>query len=256
MSELWQRVEGIMTILQRRQLRVGGLRARTVHGADAADGHRAHKRRSARTHRGWLSTVNDSALRTLDRELLTDLLRDRRWIRCAGGTSPKPSSPRRRPDPRRLLRSGSPVESGADRRRAPVLPSARARVGGDRAVRQGIADEAHAGYLRSAEATLGAVERACVTPSVPAVIVPLAEGLAAEQDARARRRLRDILVGFGPRGAESVRPLMNAGELGGPAYRGVPAARVRRRRGAEGTRPAARRTASRWCSARRCRGWS
>ena len=45
----------------------------------------------------------------------------------------------------------------------------------------------------------------------PAIVAPLAEGLAAEQDARSRKRLRDILVGYGPRGAEAVRALMNAG---------------------------------------------
>jgi HEAT repeat protein len=38
----------------------------------------------------------------------------------------------------------------------------------------------------------------------------LAETLAAEQDARSRHRLRDILIGFGPRGAESIQPLMHA----------------------------------------------
>jgi len=44
----------------------------------------------------------------------------------------------------------------------------------------------------------------------PAVIPPLAEVLSAEQDARSRRRLRDILVGFGAAGRESVQRLMNA----------------------------------------------
>jgi HEAT repeat protein len=44
----------------------------------------------------------------------------------------------------------------------------------------------------------------------PAVIAPLAEALSAEQDARSRRRLRDILVGFGAAGRESVQQLMNA----------------------------------------------
>ena len=44
----------------------------------------------------------------------------------------------------------------------------------------------------------------------PSIIAPLAEVLAAEQDGRARKRLRDVLVGFGPRGAEAVRPLLNA----------------------------------------------
>src|SRR5262249_16010110 len=44
----------------------------------------------------------------------------------------------------------------------------------------------------------------------PAAIAPLAEALSAEQDARSRRRLRDILVGFGAAGRESVQQLMNA----------------------------------------------
>ena len=44
----------------------------------------------------------------------------------------------------------------------------------------------------------------------PAVIAPLAEALSAEQDARSRRRLRDILVEFGAAGRESVQQLMNA----------------------------------------------
>jgi HEAT repeat protein len=42
------------------------------------------------------------------------------------------------------------------------------------------------------------------------VIAPLAEVLSAEQDARSRNRLRDILVGFGARGRESVQQLMQA----------------------------------------------
>jgi hypothetical protein len=44
----------------------------------------------------------------------------------------------------------------------------------------------------------------------PAVIPPLAEALSAERDARSRRRLRDILVGFGAAGRESVQKLMSA----------------------------------------------
>ena len=44
----------------------------------------------------------------------------------------------------------------------------------------------------------------------PAMIAPLAELLAAEQDARARHRLRDILVGFGPSGREAIQQLLDA----------------------------------------------
>ena len=43
-----------------------------------------------------------------------------------------------------------------------------------------------------------------------AIVAPLAEALSSEQDARARRRLRDILLGFGAQGRESVQKLMNA----------------------------------------------
>jgi HEAT repeat protein len=42
------------------------------------------------------------------------------------------------------------------------------------------------------------------------IIAPLAEALSSEQDARSRRRLRDILIGFGAQGRESVQQLMNA----------------------------------------------
>jgi HEAT repeat protein len=42
------------------------------------------------------------------------------------------------------------------------------------------------------------------------VITPLAEALSSEQDARSRRRLRDILIGFGAQGRESVQQLMSS----------------------------------------------
>lgn len=44
----------------------------------------------------------------------------------------------------------------------------------------------------------------------PPVIAPLAEVLSAEQDSRSRRRLRDVLIGFGAQGRESVQKLMHA----------------------------------------------
>jgi hypothetical protein len=65
-------------------------------------------------------------------------------------------------------------------------------------------------HLRSAEdADYERFRRLCHAIGTP-VIVPLAEVLSAEQDARSRRRLRDILIGFGARGRESVQQLMNA----------------------------------------------
>ena len=52
----------------------------------------------------------------------------------------------------------------------------------------------------------GAACRAIGTP----VIAPLAEALSSEQDARSRRRLRDVLVGFGAQGRDVVQQLMHA----------------------------------------------
>ena len=59
------------------------------------------------------------------------------------------------------------------------------------------------------EAAFAAVKELC-TILGPAVVTSLAEVLASEQDARARRRIRDILLSFGRKGREAVQQLLNA----------------------------------------------
>ena len=67
-----------------------------------------------------------------------------------------------------------------------------------------------AAHLRTADdEDFQRFERLCRAIGTP-VIAPLAEVLSAEQDARARRRLRDVLVGFGAQGRDVVQQLMNA----------------------------------------------
>jgi HEAT repeat protein len=67
-----------------------------------------------------------------------------------------------------------------------------------------------AAHLRSADdAAFNQFEQLCRSIGTP-VIAPLAEALSAEQDARSRRRLRDVLVGFGAQGRDAVQQLMNA----------------------------------------------
>ena len=84
-----------------------------------------------------------------------------------------------------------------------------------------------AAHLRSADdAAFKQFEQLCLSIGTP-VIAPLAEALSAEQDARSRRRLRDVLVGFGAQGRDVVQQLMNAPNWEVQAHRGVPAARVR-----------------------------
>jgi HEAT repeat protein len=64
--------------------------------------------------------------------------------------------------------------------------------------------------MRSADdETFDRFARLCRAIGTP-VIAPLAEVLSAEQDAHARRRLRDVLVGFGAQGRDVVQQLMLA----------------------------------------------
>jgi HEAT repeat protein len=158
----------------------------------------------------WLGTVSDSALRNLDRELLHDLLvieaDPLRWRDIADTV---------------VLHADDLMRVGYFDQAVSLMNHLieQSRTSGDR--------QAHATqalerlgkgslmkhlpvFLRSADDDMVRRLKDLCHAIGPTVVVPLAEGLAAEQDARARRRLRDILVGFGQRGAESVRQLMNA----------------------------------------------
>ncbi|HET7221276.1 MAG TPA: hypothetical protein VFJ02_24640, partial [Vicinamibacterales bacterium] len=158
----------------------------------------------------WLATVSDGALRSLDQSLLTDLLHiendPSRW-RDVADTVVKHADD--------LVRVGhfdqawllieTLVDQGAKSPfRQPHAASALETFGRGSLLK-------HVGaHLRSADEP--SVQRfAALCHAIgPSIIAPLAETLAAEQDARARRHLRDILVGFGPRGADAIRPLMQA----------------------------------------------
>jgi len=159
---------------------------------------------------GWLGTVSDSALRTLDYQLLVDLLTIEedplRWRDVAQTVATHADD---------LVRVGHfeqawlLAEAVADRSAArpdrqphatPALEQfARGSMLKHAAVQlRGTSDE---GYER--------FKRICHAAGT-AIVAPLAEALSSEQDARARRRLRDILLGFGAQGRESVQKLMNA----------------------------------------------
>ena len=210
MSELWQRVEGIMTSYSDASF-VSADYARDLSMArtQPVDVERASDDPPERIA-AWLTTVNDTALRTLDHDLLTDLLRIEadplRWRDIADTVVSHADD---------LIRVGyfdqalrliqAMIDEGAALERARHAAVAIERFG------RGSLMKHMPAYLRTAEAdAYEKLKSLCHAIGEP-VIVPLAEGLAAEQDARSRRRLRDILVGFGPKGAESVRPLMNAG---------------------------------------------
>ena len=158
----------------------------------------------------WLATVSDVALRTLDRDLLMDLLRIEndasRWRDVADTVVSHADD---------LVRVGHfdqawelievMVDQGSHSPfRQPHAAAALQTFG------QGSLLKHVAPHLRTAPDE-GYERFKKISHSIgPPIIVPLAEALAAEQDSRSRRRLRDILIGFGPRGADSIRPLMNA----------------------------------------------
>ncbi|MBW8894937.1 MAG: HEAT repeat domain-containing protein, partial [Acidobacteria bacterium] len=159
---------------------------------------------------GWLGTVSDVSLRNLDHQLLLDLLSIEE-------------------DPLRWRDVAKTVVSHADDlvrvgnfEQAWLLAEAVAVRAADRSDRQpharaSLEQFASGSMLKHAAAQLRGTsdegyerfKRICHTAGT-AIVAPLAEALSSEQDARARRRLRDILIGFGAQARQSVQKLMSA----------------------------------------------
>ncbi len=159
---------------------------------------------------GWLATVSDAALRSLDQDLLTDLLLietdPSRWRDVADTVVTHADD---------LVRVGHfdqawrLIETLVEQGQPSPFRKPHAAAALDRFARGSLMKHV-APHLRTAgEEQFERFKRVCHAIG-PSIIAPLAEVLAAEQDGRARKRLRDVLVGFGPRGAEAVRPLLNA----------------------------------------------
>jgi hypothetical protein len=209
-SELWQRVERIMTsYTDARYVSTDYARELSQARTQPMDVEQTSDDPPERVS-AWLSTVSDSALRNLDHDLLIDLLTIEtdplRW-RDLTETVVTHADDLVRVGyfDQSLLLMQKVIEAGArDPQRQPHSVLALERFG------RGSLMKHLPVFLRTAEPeSVERVTQLCHTIG-PIVIAPLAERLAAEQDARSRRRLRDILVGFGPKGAESVRPLMHS----------------------------------------------
>ena len=158
----------------------------------------------------WLTTVSDGALRGLDHQLLLDLLvieaDPARWRDVADTAAAHADDLVRVGyfDQAWQLADQVIGESGRIPGRATYLPEVLERFGRSTMLKH------VAAYLRSADdAAFERFQRLVHAIGTP-VIQPLAETLATEQDARARRRLRDVLVGFGAKGRDVVQQLMSA----------------------------------------------
>jgi HEAT repeat protein len=209
-AELWERVEAMLTSYSDRSFvsesyarELSGARGRAVEVESTSDD---PPERLA----GWLSTVGDGSLRQLDLQLLEDLLRieedGSRWRDIADTVIGHAED---------LVRVGYLDQAWhlaeavvAEGQRLPARAEP-ARLVLERLGRGPMIGQV-AKYLRTADDESFARFTALCHAIGPPVIPPLAETLSAEQDARARRRLRDVLVGFGAAGRDVVQQLMNA----------------------------------------------
>ena len=209
-SELWGSVEGMLTsysdesyVSSEYGRELSGARARAVDVERVSDD--PPERVAA-----WLTTVSDSALRTLDHQLLLDLLvieEDAlRWRDIAQTVVAHADDLIRVGyfDPAWQLAEAVAEQAAARPERGAHARSALEQFG------RGSMMKHVAAHLRGAnDDGYDRFKRICHAIGT-AIIGPLAEALTNEQDARSRRRLRDILVGFGAQGRESVQQLMSA----------------------------------------------
>lgn len=160
----------------------------------------------------WLGTVSDGSLRTLDQQLLRDLLvietDPTRWRDLADLVLIHVAD---------LVRVGyfdlaeELVEAVAHHAEEEGRSSHRAAAVAalERAATGPLLRHALVQIRTASDEDARRIARVCHRLG-PLTIPMLAEVFSTEQDARARRRLRDILIGFGARGRDAVRQLMNA----------------------------------------------
>lgn len=209
-AELWERVEGMLTSYSDKNYvsadygrELSGARTRAIDVERTSDD--PPERITA-----WLGTVGDGALRGLDHQLLLDLLvietNPLRWRDIADTVVGHADD---------LVRVGY-FEQAWELSEQVIAQSARSEDLKPHAMAalerfgRGPMMKHVAAHLRSAEdEAYTRFARLCHAMGT-VVIAPLAEVLATEQDARSRNRLRDILLGFGASGRESVQQLMNA----------------------------------------------
>ena len=164
----------------------------------------------------WLETVNDAALQSLDLQLLVDLLtleRDEfRWRDIAQTVCSHIETLTLSGDLEQALMLLDRVARQRPAGDAPAKADSMAAFATE-AIDQLAAGPAmrHAlAQLHTGDKTaVRQVKHLCHTLG-PGIVVALAEVLASERDARVRRTVRDILVGFGARGRDAVRRLLNA----------------------------------------------
>jgi hypothetical protein len=158
----------------------------------------------------WVGTVSDAAIRGLDSQLLEDLLTieqdPARWRDIAETVVAYIDD---------MAKIGQlefawqfaeqlATEAAGISKRREQATHALEKLARGHLVRQELKE------LRTADDQKFARMMRLVHAIGPATIRPLADVLSAEQDPKARRRIREVLVGFGARGREAAQQLLNA----------------------------------------------
>ena len=159
----------------------------------------------------WLATVEESVLKGLDLQLLLDLLSIEpdplRWRDIVETVCSQVGGFVQAGDLETALRVVETVAhetEGVERSHQHYAQAALERLASGSMMRHALR------HLRTAtDEGADNVKRLC-TALGPVVVSPLAEVLSAEGDARARRRLRDILLSFGASGRAAVQQLLHA----------------------------------------------
>ena len=158
---------------------------------------------------GWLATISDAAVRQLDFQLLLDLLKVEKdpvwWAEIAGIVSA---------DVERRALAGD-VQAAQQAAQAIVHEAGPAGRELLRGAAQSTLDRLASGRLaRHLVVQLRKVDDEGVEPIAqlchtvgPRIVKALTDGLMAEENARAIRRLRDLLLGFGGAGRQAVEQL-------------------------------------------------
>jgi HEAT repeat protein len=160
---------------------------------------------------GWLSSVSGEAVRELDLRLILDLTRllddPAQWrdlVNVMTSEIERLTLVGDAPDARRLLEAVvKEASEGRDALR-PVAAAALEKLAAGPLVRHVVLH-----IQKVEEREVDAFNALCHTLG-PAAVRPLAEALATEENSRALRRLREMLLGFGAAGRQSVEQLKHS----------------------------------------------
>ena len=160
---------------------------------------------------GWLATVEENALKGMDLQLLLDLLSIEldplRWRDLAETVCSQIDALVQAGDLEtacRVVEAVAHESEGVGRSHRPYAQAALERLASGSIMRHAL------GHLRSAtDEGADNVKRLC-TALGPVVVSPLTEVLSAEGDARARRRLRDILLHFRASRRAAIQQLLDS----------------------------------------------